>query len=189
MQRRRRLQTFKAAEDAGPFDEFPVLSVGVDPQLHLSRNDRPQPFFLTCAKNTALVQMTGRARVFMKNSSVNYFDLIPGDFAYIPAGTPTRIVPHDVAIQYRFKAGNAGLEAISWYCDDCGNLLFHRVWDTANKVSQRAYLEGVSAYNAETEARICRRCGRVHDGVTLAGFRWSKIAIELEKEPEGGVAW
>lgn len=46
MERKRMLQVFKEARHAGPYDEFPVLLEEIDPQLFLSRNDRPQPFFL-----------------------------------------------------------------------------------------------------------------------------------------------
>ena len=41
MPRRRMQQTFKLAAGVGFFDEYPVLPDGVDPQLTMSRADRP----------------------------------------------------------------------------------------------------------------------------------------------------
>src|SRR4051812_24014843 len=104
MARKRMLNTFKEAEAAGPYDEYPVLPADIDPQLHLSRNDRPQPFFLVCEKDTVLVQMAGRARVELRESSVLWWDVVPGDFLYIPGGTPHRILPDGVTVHYRYKA-------------------------------------------------------------------------------------
>ena len=88
MDRKRMLNGFKAAAEAGPYDEFPVLVPEVDPQVYLSRNDRPQPFYLICEKDTLLAQMAGTGRLFMKYSPVTVEPMQPGDFVYIPAGTP-----------------------------------------------------------------------------------------------------
>ena len=35
--------SFRAAAGAGNYDELPMLPKDVDLQVHLSRNDRPQP--------------------------------------------------------------------------------------------------------------------------------------------------
>lgn len=186
IERRRRVQTFAAT--AGPYDERPVLSEGVDPQLYLSRNDRPQPFFLICEKDTVLIQMTGHARVELRDTNVLYFDTSPGDFIYIPARTPSRITPWEVSIMYRFKAAAAGLEATSWYCDACGQELYRHVWTTMETVSQRGYLEAVEAFNASSEKRSCQQCGHQHSAIDTAPYQWSEIAGELEATDEAE-AW
>ena len=87
MARKRMFFTFKEAVERGPFDEYPVLPEETDPQLHLSRNDRVQPFYALCGKDTVIVQMSGTGRVEFRDASVNFFDLEVGDFVYVPAGT------------------------------------------------------------------------------------------------------
>ena len=188
MPRRRMLDTFDTAKELGPYDEYPVLSEGVDPQLHLSVNDRPQPFHLTCEKDCVLVQMSGKARVEMRDSSVLYFNLVPGDYAYVPAGTPHRIVPSEPSIQYRYKAEQAGLEAVSFYCDACGTVLLKDTWDTAEELPQTAYLRVVTAFNADESVRHCSRCGHAAAPVDLTGYRWGAIAEELAA-PQTEEAW
>lgn len=190
MARRRMLDTFEAAKEAGPYDEYPVLPSGIDPQLHLSRNDRPQPFHLICEKDCVLVQMSGLARVEMRDSSVLFFDLVPGDYAYVPAGTPHRIVPSESSIMYRYKAENAGLEATAFYCTRCPTLLAKDTWDTAVELPQAGYLRSVEAFNADETKRRCDQCSSVEAPVDLSDYRWAAIVEELsaaEAEPEN--AW
>ena len=190
MARRRMLDTFDAAKDAGPYDEFPVLPDGVDPQLHLSCNDRPQPFHLVCEKDCVLVQMSGKARVEMRDTSVLFFDLVPGDYAYVPAGTPHRIVPTEQSIMYRYKAEKAGLEATAFYCNRCSTLLSKDTWDTAEELPQSAYLRTVEAFNGDENRRRCGTCSNVEAPIDLGQYRWHAIIEELnsaEAEPES--AW
>lgn len=187
MPRKHMLDTYEVGKDAGPYDEYPVLVEGVDPQLHLSRNDRPQPFHLTCEKDCLLVLMSGKARVEMKDSSVLYFELVPGDYAYIPAGTPHRIVPAESSIMYRYKAEQAGLEAISFYCETCAQPLLRETWDTAEELPQAAYLRITSTFNADEALRRCDN-GHVHPPIDLGDYRWQAIVEELSvKESES--AW
>src|SRR5581483_2616218 len=91
--RKKMVMAFETARDCGPYDELPVLVEDRDPQLHLSRNDRPQPFYLICSRDTLLAQLAGTATLHMEYSPVRYHRLEPGDVAYVPAGTPTRLVP------------------------------------------------------------------------------------------------
>ncbi len=189
MPRRRMLDTFDTAKDLGPYDEYPVLSEGVDPQLHLSVNDRPQPFHLTCGKDCIIVQMSGKARLEMRDSSVLYFNLVPGDYAYVPAGTPHRILPSEPSIQYRYKAEHAGLEAVTFYCEKCGSEVLKDTWDTAEEVPQAAYLRVVSAFNANPSVRQCAHCGHVNPSIDLTGFRWAEIVEELSSEQVEEAAW
>jgi len=79
------LNGFKAAAEVGPYDEFPVLVAGLDPQVYLSRNDRPQPFYLVCEKDSLLVQMAGTGRLLLKYGPVLWESMRPGDFVYVPA--------------------------------------------------------------------------------------------------------
>jgi hypothetical protein len=182
MTRKRMLNTFKEAEAAGPYDEYPVLPPDIDPQLHLSRNDRPQPFFLICEKDTVLVQMAGRCRVELRDSSVLWWDAVPGDFLYIPGGTPHRIVPDGLAIHYRYKAQASGLEGVRWYCTGCDSRVAEEIWDTAEMLPQEGYLEAVRRFNASPSARMCRHCGSEHPAIDLAPYRWEVIARELRDE-------
>ena len=93
MRRKNRFSTFKEAAARGNYDEFPMLEIGIDPQLHLSRNSVAQPFFLICEQDSMVAQMSGAARIEFRNSSVGYFNTEIGDFVYVPGGTPHRIVP------------------------------------------------------------------------------------------------
>jgi 3-hydroxyanthranilate 3,4-dioxygenase len=95
MKRKARFDTFKEAPSRGNYDEFPMLELGIDPQVHLSRNTVPQPFFLICEQDTVLAQLSGEARVEFRNSSVNFFRMVLGDYVYVPAGTPHRILPKE----------------------------------------------------------------------------------------------
>jgi len=190
MARKRMLDTFEAAKGAGPYDEYPVLSAGVDPQLHLSRNDRPQPFHLTCEKDTVLVQMSGKATVEMRDSPVLRFNLVPGDYAYIPGGTPHRIIPSEPSILYRYKAEHSGLEAVSFYCETCGQLMFRDTWDTSEEMPQAAYLRIVETFNKEDALRHCAACSITHTPIDLTGYRWRQIVDELNAAPsETESAW
>lgn len=189
MARRRMLDTYDTAQNSGPYDEYPVLPEGVDPQLHLSKNDRPQPFHLTCEKDCMLVQMSGKARVEIRDSSVRFFDLVPGDYAYIPAGTPHRIVPTETSILYRYKAEHAGLEAVAFYCDQCAGLLYKETWDTAEEIPQAAYLRTVKEFNISEDIRRCESCDSVHPPIDLNGYRWEAVAHELSMPQSEEAAW
>jgi hypothetical protein len=176
-------QAFKAAGEAGDYTELPMLPAHVDPQIYLSRNSVPQPFFLVCGKDTVIAQLSGQARLQLRDSSVNTFALGPGDNVYVPAGTPHRIVPLTEVVQLRYKAGKAGLEGVAWFCDDCGLELCRAEWDTAEVVSHRAYYDACRAFNDDPQARACRRCGAEHPSVDLDRFTaWLGIAKELEDE-------
>ena len=113
MAREHMFLTFVEAANSGPYDERPMLPADIDLQIHLSRNDRPQPFFQICQHDTVLVVMAGKGRVQFKDSSVLYHHYEAGDFIYVPAGTPHRIVPDTESVHYRYtprvRAGGGGL--------------------------------------------------------------------------------
>ena len=185
MARKRLVQTSRLVAGAGPYDEMPVLPEEVDPQLCLSRNDRQQPFFLICQRDCVLLQLSGRALIEFKASSVLHFNAVPGDYIYVPAATPHRISPVEEAIHYRYKAAKAGLEAVAWFCENC-NAELHRVtWDTSEELPQEGYLRATTAFNEEQELRKCRVCGTAHPQLDLTGFRWKEIVRELRAEKEG----
>lgn len=181
MTRKRMLHTFKEATLRGPYDEYPVLPPEVDPQLHLSRNDRPQPFFLWCEKDTVIVQMSGTGRIEFRDAPVHWWPTVPGDFVYVPARTPHRYLPDDASIQYRYKARNSGLEAVLWYCEQCGREIARETWDTAVELSQEAYLRAARGFNDDARRRRCS-CGFEHPVIDLAPYRWHEIAQELRGE-------
>jgi 3-hydroxyanthranilate 3,4-dioxygenase len=176
-------QAFKASGEAGDYTELPMLPAHVDPQVYLSRNSVPQPFFLICGKDTVIAQLSGEAQLQLRDSSVNTFALGPGDNVYVPAGTPHRIVPLTEVVQLRYKAVKAGLEGVAWFCEECGLELCRAEWDTAAVVSQRAYYDACLAFNDDPQARACRRCGAEHPRIDLDRFTaWLGIAKELADE-------
>ena len=174
--------SFRAATEAGNYDELPMLPEDVDLQLHLSRNDRPQPFWLICEHDTVIATLSGEGKVAFKNSSVNYHTYETGDFIYVPAGTPTRILPDGPSIQYRYKGAEAGLEGVAWYCEGCGHEIYREVWDTAEEVSQAAYRRITLEFNDRAPRRKCRSCGKVHPKVDTEGLRWDSILANLAGE-------
>lgn len=182
MARKRMLHTFKECGQRGPYDEYPVLPEEVDPQLHLSRNDRVQPFFLICAKDTVIVQMSGTGKIEFRDSPTLWWPTVPGDFVYVPAGTPHRIVPDEVCVHYRYKARVSGLEGVAWYCPRCNQRIASHMWDTASIVSQLGFLQAVRTFNGASDARLCSSCGCEHPEIDLAPYRWEQIAKELQAE-------
>jgi 3-hydroxyanthranilate 3,4-dioxygenase len=174
------VDTFAEASNYGPYDELPILPPDTDPQVHVSRNDRPQPFYLVCEKDSMLVQMTGEARIDLKHPEVRSYAMTTGDFVYIPAGTPHRILPKTTSMQHRYKARQPGLEGLAWYCENCGDEIAREVWDTAAELPQRAYLRITSTFNELPERRTCKSCGTVHPEVDIAGLRWEDIVRTLE---------
>jgi len=171
--------TFVEAANSGPFDERPMLLTDVDPQLHLSRNDRPQPFYLVCQKDSVIVQVSGEGRVDFSEGSVRFFPVEPGDFVYVPAGMPHRIIPDGDSIQYRFKAREPGLEGTAWFCAKCQSEVARRTWDTAVKLPQEGYQETCEWFNDDEANRTCATCGEIHPPADTSGVRWKEIVAEL----------
>lgn len=181
IERKRMLHLFKLAREAGAYDELPLLQPGIDPQLYLSRNDRPQPFYLLLEHDSVLIQLSGTGKVEFKDAQVRWHGVEPGDFVYIPAGTPHRILPTTECVQVRVKAEHAGLEAVAWYCTDCGSELYRNDWDTAQELPQEGFTRSCLAFNASP--RRCSRCGAEHPAVSLDGTRWPEIAAALRQTP------
>jgi hypothetical protein len=168
--------TFAEAAGAGPYDERSMLPDSIDLQMLLSRNDRPQPFFLVCQHDSVLVVMTGEGRVQFKDAPVLWHSYVPGDFLYVPAGTPHRILPATESIQYRYKLPESELEAVAWYCEGCGTALHRDTWELAAETPQAAYLRACTEFNADASRRRCTACGAVHPAIDLAPYRWAELA-------------
>jgi len=175
-------------EEYGSHDERPLLPANIDPQVYASRADRDQPFYLICEKDTMLVQLAGTAAVEFKGSSVNWFPMKPGDFVYVPGRTPHRIIAKEDGVYLRYKAREAGLEGIAWYCKCCESEVFREVWDTATELSQEAYIRLSSIFNADEGCRTCPECKAVHPQVETSGTRWTELAKDLRfSQPVAGI--
>jgi 3-hydroxyanthranilate 3,4-dioxygenase len=183
--RKKTFQLWREAAKVGAYDEMPMLPEDKQVQVHLSRNDRPQPFYLICGKDTLLSLMSGAAKVEFKGTGIDHFALNPGSFVYVPAGAPHRIVPSETSIMMRYKQMQAGLEGVAWYCDNCDAEVYREVWDTAAVVSQAKYEEVSSRFAADALLRQCRQCGSTHPAPDLAGFRWSEVARAIASESAG----
>lgn len=185
LRQRKQLLTFREAERAGPWDEFPLFPPGTDPQLCVSRGEVAQPFHVICGKDCMLVQMSGRGRVEYPIGPSRWQDLVPGDVVYVPAGMPHRVVPDGEGVVMRFKAEHPGLEGVAWYCT-CGAELHRDVFDADVTLPQEAWPGLVSAFNASD--RACPACGAVHPAVDVSWNRWGEIAALLRAgavAPEG----
>jgi hypothetical protein len=180
MPRKNRFSTFQEAAARGAYDEYPMLEVGIDPQLHLSRNTIAQPFFLICEQDTMIAQLSGTARIEFRHAAVNYFDAEIGDFVYVPGGTPHRIVPKSESIQLRYKAEHPGLEAVAWYAEQSDREISRVTWDCADELPQEAYFRACRAFNATPAMRTCPDTGTVLPPIDLLPFRWEAVAAEIK---------
>jgi hypothetical protein len=178
--RNRYADLFALAQELGPYDFWPVLPPGQDPQLHASRNDRPQPFHLVHEHDAILVHFTGSGRVEFPEGPVRWHDLSPGDHVYLPAGLPYRVLAEEVCLQVLMKAEHAGLEGVAWYCQGCGDLLSRSDFDTETEQLQRGLFRNCVEFNADVSARTCGGCGSVHPEVELADFHWLEVAEQIE---------
>ena len=177
--RKKTFQVWREAAKLGAYAEMPMLPEDKQVQVHLSRNDRPQPFYLICGKDSLLSLMSGAATVEFRGTAVDRFDLKLGSFVYVPAGAPHRIVPAETSIMLRYKQMNAGLEGVAWYCDDCGAEIHREVWDTAADLSQAKYQEISSRFAADAARRKCPNCGSIHPAPDLEGLPWTEVAHQL----------
>jgi mannose-6-phosphate isomerase-like protein (cupin superfamily) len=177
--RKKTFVVFREAAKLGPYDERPMLPEAVQTQVYLSRNDHPQPFHLICEKDTVIAVFSGTGRVELKASSVRWFPLEPGDHIYVPAGTPTRLVPETASVIMRYKAREAGLEGVGWYCERCETELHRHVFDTAQAHPQEGYLAGCRSFNEDEARRRCSSCGWAHPVVELERYRWEELASGL----------
>jgi mannose-6-phosphate isomerase-like protein (cupin superfamily) len=179
MPRKKTFQVLREGRKVGAYDDMPMLPDDIQVQLHLSRNDRPQPFHLICERDTLLLVMSGAATVEFKGTSVDRFALKPGDCVYVPSGTPHRIVPSEESIMLRYKAQQPGLEGMAWFCEACDAELHREVWDTATALSQDMFSSLGARFAADPALRTCKSCGAVHPAPDLGTFRWAEAAKEI----------
>jgi hypothetical protein len=179
--RKKTFVVFREAAKVGPYDERPMLPADTQLQICLSRNDREQPFFLTCEKDTMIVAFSGAGSVLIRHPGAHGFPLEPGDHVYVPGGAPTRISPRSECVILRYKPRDAGLEAVSWYCEPCGAELYRHVFDTAITHPQEGYLAGCRAFNGDDDLRRCEACGWTHAAVDLEPYRWETLARSLRE--------
>ena len=180
MPRKNRFSAFEEAAARGAYDEFPMLEIGIDPQLHLSRNSLAQPFFLICEQDSMIAQLSGVARIEFRDSSVGHFDTEVGDFVYVPGGTPHRIVPKSKSIHIRYKAEHPGLEAVAWFDATSGEEISRITWDCADELPQEAYLRACRAFNATPAMRTSKTTGAMLPEIDLAPFRWESVAAAIK---------
>ena len=181
MARKKTFHVFREANKTGPYDERPMLPDAIDIQLFMSRNDHAQPFHLICEKDTLLCQILGKGRVEFKGTAINYYSLTPGDYIYVPAGTPHRLIPEEENTTVRYKAQDAGLEGVAWYCEKCSHELFREVWDTKETISHEAYLRLTTKFSDNLEIRTCEECGDVHEPIDVSPYRWESVAEEIRE--------
>lgn len=178
------VMTFGIARDVGAYEERPVVAGDTDPQLHISRNDRAQPFWLICEKDTVVVQMSGDARLAFSEGPIRFFDLVPGDFVYVPGGAPHHISPATESVQYRYKAREAGLEGVAWFCGFCGVEVARRTWDTAEILPQEGYVQACVWFDSFADHRTCGSCGDIHPQTDAPTDIWSAAAHALRTAKE-----
>jgi 3-hydroxyanthranilate 3,4-dioxygenase len=181
MRRKNNFDTFKEAAVRRSYDEMPMLELGIDPQLHLSRNSVPQPFFLICEQDTMLAQMSGETRIEFREAAVRHFDMVVGDFVYVPGGTPHRLVPRTESIHLRYKAERPGLEAVAWYSEATGRQISRVTWDCTEELPQEAYLRACTAFNADAKLRTCPTSGAVLAPIDMSPFAWATVAAEIHE--------
>jgi 3-hydroxyanthranilate 3,4-dioxygenase len=169
---------FDEAAKCGPYDERPMLPGDTDLQLCESRNDRPQPFFLICEHDTVLVTMSGLGNVEFRNTNVLWHKYESGDFIYVPAGVPHKIVPSEESIHLRYKLPESELEGVAWFCG-CGSEVHRDIWELSEELPQEGYSRATSEFNSDVARRTCPKCKTVHPQVDLAGIRWTEVAQSI----------
>lgn len=184
IRRKNNFNLFKEARKLESFDDFPLLRPEVDPQLHASRNSVDQPFFLTCEKDVVIAQASGAAQVEFVSGPVRYFDLVPGDFVYVPAGTGHRIRTTEPGIQIRYKAREPGQETVSWQCGKCGATVHRESFDATLEPAQIGYQAAAEAFNIDAAKRTCGSCGEEHLPLNLSPFRWAAVAEALSRSDD-----
>jgi 3-hydroxyanthranilate 3,4-dioxygenase len=181
LDRKKMVRTFDAARECCSYDELPVIAADRDPQVHLSRNDRPQPFHLICSRDTLLSQVSGHAILDLEYSPVRYHRLEPGDVVYVPAGTPSRIRSDEVSIHVRYKPLHPGWEAVAWFCATCGHEVHREEFDADEEIPQEVYWRACQAFNDDVDLRTCSQCFKEHDQVDLTGIRWLEVAQAIRE--------
>lgn len=182
--RSRFADAFELAAEAGPYGFWPMLPPGLDPQFHVSLNDRPQPFHLVHEHDAVLVHFTGHGSVRFPEGPVRWHPLVPGDHVYLPAGLPYRVVTQERCVQLLMKAAVPALEAVAFSCESCERLIDRVDVDPGDDPVQRHYHRICSAFNDDDDRRRCPACGTVAPAVDLTPYTWLDIADQIEATSE-----
>jgi mannose-6-phosphate isomerase-like protein (cupin superfamily) len=183
IERKKTLNVFKDARQAwGSYDDYPVGPHGTDPMPYLSRNRIAQPFFLVSEEDQVLIQMAGEGEIELREIEPSRMTLSPGDTVYVPAGVPSRLVPHGENVQVRLKAEPPPREAVAWYCR-CGELVCAR--EIPAGIPHQAYWDAVQAFNGDPALRTCAACGEVHPTAPLGDIAWPEVAAALRADDGG----
>ena len=152
--RKKLVQVFDATKECGPYDEMPVLVDGRDPQVHVSRNDRPQPFFLIARPTRCSRRFRARRR---STSSTRrcVITVWSREISCTCPRAPRRIRPDEPSIHVRYKAEHAGLEAVAWFCPSCGAEVHREEFDAEEELPQDGYWHTCHAFNADVDRRRC----------------------------------
>ena len=173
MARRRMLQAFQAAKDLGNYADVPVMPIDVDPQIILSRNSEPQPFYLAFEEDTVMAVMSGTATVRLRESNVNSWSLVPGDHVYVPAGTPHRIEPLEESVMLRYVGNEPAYRAAVFACENCGEELQRLEWQQDLEADAVAiYSSVVNRFNDDLPTRTCSVCATIADEISLERLGW-----------------
>jgi hypothetical protein len=181
MPRKKTFQTFREAQKLGAYAEMPMLPEETQLQVRLSRNDRAQPFYALFAKDTLLLLMSGAGSIEFRGAPIRAFGLEPGDCVYVPAGTAHRLVHAEESVVLRYVPQSPLVEGIAWYCETCARELHREVWSTGERLSQEAYVEASTRFNADARRRTCAGCAAIHPPVELGGFGWEEAAGQLKQ--------
>lgn len=181
LKRKRRLDLPKEAASVGAYAEYPILEAGIDPQVHISLNDGLQPFHLICDRDTLIVQVSGSGSVRFQGAAVSHFKLRSGDHVYVPAGVPHRLDAHEPSIVIRYKAANAALEGVVWYCETCDAEMYREDWRLDAETPQAGYLRLCRAYCEDMQMRTCGACGKVHAPLQLEKYQWDRLDQNLRE--------
>jgi 3-hydroxyanthranilate 3,4-dioxygenase len=174
MDRRRVIPAFKTAASIGNYEDAALIPEDVDPQVELSRNSVPQPFYVLINEDTVLAQMSGQSRVHMKYSPVNSFKTHTGDHVYVPAGTPHRIEPLKEGVFVRYTSNEPVRRGVAFFCDGCGEEMYRLEWLHDGSVTPvDVYVAAVKRYNDEDTARLCSGCGTSAERISLDELGWN----------------
>lgn len=181
MPQKKTFHLFKEAARLNSYAEYPIFPGDIDPQIHLSRNNQPQPFHLICDGDVLFNLLSGAGALEFQSPTVKRYPLVPGDSVYVPAGMPHRFVPARESVVMRAKAQFPRLEGVAWYCEECDTEVHRHVWDAHEQFCQEGYLAACTEFNAREELRTCSECGRVHPTVDISWNHWQAIVDELRE--------
>jgi hypothetical protein len=184
MQRSREFNVLAVGLEARSCDEWPLVPDGVEPQVDISRNTVPEPFFHVFDHDTVIVGMAGSGRVDLHDTNVLWEPIQPGDFVYIPAGAPSRIVPDDALLTIRFTGDARARQTCAWFCEQCGVEQYRFTWDATTARPQNGFIAATGAYAQERAGVGCDRCGAAMPALDLSSFRWAELAAQLHDQTQ-----